>query len=176
MSAIPYTLWISWSHPQNTLSFHVNFVDIGDREFISTVDLFCPSKIPIWLFLNVANLFKYVAIKQFILSPYSSKYPNASIDIHIALFLTGVMSHWLNLHRFSQYSQYHITVITVEHTATLISSSPWISALVLPFDLWRIKQWPSTTKAASSSTNNVASSVCKANQSIAIWDLFLWWP
>ena len=67
-------------------------------------------------------------------------------------------------------SQSHGTLV---HTIKLRSSSPWVSALVLSIDFWRIKQWPTTTKAASSPVGNVACG-CKPKQCSGICDLFHW--
>ena len=60
---------------------------------------------------------------------------------------------------------------TVEHIIDLKSSSPWVCSLMLSIDFCRIKQSPTTTKAASYLVKNVAY-VCKAKQYTGIWDLF----
>ena len=62
---------------------------------------------------------------------------------------------------------------TLEHSIKLKSSSPRVSALVLSIDFWRIKQWPTTTKVASSPVENVAY-VSKPKQGTGLWYLFHW--
>ena len=62
---------------------------------------------------------------------------------------------------------------TVEHIIKLKGSWPWISALVLSIDFWRIKQWPTTIKAASSPVANVAY-VSKPKQCTGLWYLLHW--
>ena len=52
------------------------------------------------------------------------------------------------------------------------SSPPWVSVLTLSIVVWGIRQWPSTTKAASFLLEYVTSPVCKHHQSIAPWNLF----
>ena len=104
-----------------------------------------------------------------ILSRYSSKYRIASINIHnVLLLFTGVISHWL--YRIWAVSQ---SQDAMDHTLKLKSSSPWVSALVLRIDFWRIKQWPPTTKTASSPVENVAY-VFKPKQCTGLWNLFHW--
>ena len=63
---------------------------------------------------------------------------------------------------------------TVEHTIKLKSTSPYVSALVLSIDFWRITQWPTTTKASPLPSGNAAY-VSKPKQSTGILlDLFHW--
>ena len=62
---------------------------------------------------------------------------------------------------------------TVENTIKLGNSSHCVSALVLSFAFWKIKQWP-TKIQPDSPVDNVASYVLKFNKSIRIWDLFHW--
>ena len=53
----------------------------------------------------------------------------------------------------------------------LKSTLPWVSALVLFIDFWKIKLGPSMTKAASSPAENAAY-VSKPKQFTEIGDLF----
>ena len=101
------------------------------------------------------------------------KWPTQNTKTHkliyttCCFFLLGVISHWLWIWAVSQSHD------TVEHTIKLKSSSPRVSALVLSIDFWRIKQWPTTTKAASSPVENVAY-VSKPKLCTGLWYLFHW--
>ena len=54
------------------------------------------------------------------------------------------------------------------------SSSPYVSVLTLSIVVWRVRQWPTTTTAASFLMEYVTLLVCKPHPSIATWNLFHW--
>ena len=104
------------------------------------------------------------------MSPCALKYRSTPNKIHNAFLLfIGIISHWF----------YLLNLICIDNPMILWnilqkSGSPWVSALVLYFDLWSIKQLSTTIKTDFSPMANVASSACKHNQSTGMWHLFHW--